>query len=150
MSLLREKSLINLASISSRSTPSASALALAALKMRSPLTAAGLIQFTRILYSPTSMARVSVKAMTPILDTQYGLLMGKPDIPPTELIFIILPLFRRIIAFNTSLEQSIEPVRFVASTSFHFCSSISTILAVGPGMPALLTKISILPYSART
>lgn len=68
--LLNEKFAFALFSASSNDMPMALALLAIILSRRSPLTPAALMQLTRMPYSPTSWARVSVRPITPILAQQ--------------------------------------------------------------------------------
>src|SRR5438552_3067683 len=130
------------ARITSGETPRAFALLANTLSIRLPATAPGQIALTRMPSAPNSIDSDFVKPITAHLDAAYGVRSGKPKRPAADERFVMLGflLFRKCgIASCTQLNW---PVILTASVRSQSGGSIASHAAVGPAMPALLTRTS--------
>ena len=111
----------------------------------SPLTELGQIVLIRTLSAPYSIAQVFVKPIKPHFEAAYEERRGVPMNDEVEPILIIDPppdSFSRGIA---DLLQRNAPFKLTLIVCFQSMKSVSSSLAEGPAMPALLINALISP-----
>ncbi len=97
----------------------------------------------------TSRAIVFVNAMTPPFVAEYTASPEEPTRPASEAMLTMRPDLRSIIASSTARLQLIGPFKLMAMIRSH-SSSVESTNGLMTSMPALLTRMSGGPTSART
>lgn len=116
--------------------------------MRGPATSPGSNALTRMFSGPSSIASERVRPTTPHLVAAYGVRMGKPIRPATELMLMMLPPPDARSAGNACRTVWNCEARLMSSVASSSCAVMSAMPAVGPAMPALFTSTSSPPRCA--
>src|SRR5262245_32837922 len=128
-----------------------SAMYLASPSQNAVHSTPGQMAFTVTPYGASSLAMTRVNVMTPPLATEYGGIVSAASGPAIEAMLMIRPARRSMKCGAMALQHRKTDFRFTA----YVRSQSSSLLFVNgmPGeeaMPALLTRMSMGPSSART